>query len=145
MTIFERLREDHDKHRTLIGLVAKTHGDSEGRREMFERLRADMDAHAAAEERCFYSRLLEAGLTQEKGRHSVAEHKQLDDLLEKLAKMDYSNPQWLATFRKFEELALHHMDEEEHEVFQLAGKTLSEAEKLELVEEFDALKQEEAA
>ena len=32
-TIFERLREDHDKHRTLLDICAKTHGDSEGRKE----------------------------------------------------------------------------------------------------------------
>lgn len=145
MTIFERLRQDHDVHRRLLSLVVKTHGDSEGRRELFERLRADMDAHAAAEERCFYSRLMEAGLTQEKSRHSVAEHKELDDMLDELADMDFSSPHWLPSFRKFQECALHHMEEEEHEVFQMAGKTLSGLEKQSLVAEFDSLKQEEAA
>ena len=142
-TIFERIREDHDKHRTLLDLVEKTHGDSEGREELFARLKAELDAHAAAEERCFYSRIMEESLTQEKGRHSVAEHKTMDDQLKELCEMDYSNPNWIRKFRDFKECAEHHMEEEEREVFQLAGKVLSESEKTDMVAEFNQLKGEE--
>lgn len=144
-TIFERLREDHDKHRTLLDLVAKTHGNSEGRQELFERLRSEMSAHAAAEDRCFYARLIEERLTQEKGRHSVAEHKTLDDQLEELGEMDLSNPNWIRKFSEFRECAEHHMREEEREVFQLAGKVLSASEKTDLTQVFDTLKAEEMA
>lgn len=144
-TIFERIREDHDKHRTLLGLVEKTEGDSEGRRELFERLRNDMTAHANAEERCFYARLLEKDLTQEKGRHSVSEHHDLDCLLKELCELEYSSPQWLPKFRKLKKTAEHHMEEEEHIVFQMAGKVLTESEKRDLVRVFNTLKDEEMA
>lgn len=32
-TIFEEIRKDHEKQRTLLDLLTKTSGDSEGRRE----------------------------------------------------------------------------------------------------------------
>jgi hypothetical protein len=53
-TIFEALREGHDVQRTPIDLFVETTGDSEGRRELFTRVRRELAAHAGAEERYFY-------------------------------------------------------------------------------------------
>ena len=132
MNIFEALREDHDKQRTLIELLCKTHGDSDGRKELLQRLKQALTAHSAAEERHFYIPLIEQDLTQEKARHSIAEHHEMDEYLEKLEETDFSSSGWLATAEKLKERLLHHLEEEEHEVFQLAGKVLSESEKTEL-------------
>ena len=49
MTLFEALREDHDTQRTLLGLLIKTHGDSDGREELFEKVKKALTSHAAAE------------------------------------------------------------------------------------------------
>lgn len=137
MTIFESLRADHETQRTLVDLLAKTTGDSDGRNELFARLKREMEAHAGAEERYFYVPLMEHDLTQEKARHSVAEHKELDDLVEKLEEYDMSGPQWLQTAEELSHLLIHHLDEEEQEVFQLAGRALSEDEKSSLADEYD--------
>lgn len=128
-TIFEALREDHDTQRTLIDILVKTEGDSDGRNELFAKLRKELSAHAGAEERFFYVPLMEADLTQEAARHSVAEHKELDDLVEKLEGYDMSGPQWVQTARELRDRLLHHLDEEEKEVFPVAGKALAETEK----------------
>lgn len=136
MNIFEALREDHQKQRTLVELLAKTHGDSEGRDELFERLKAELEHHALAEERHFYVPLMDNDLTQEKARHSVAEHHELDELIEELEQTDYSSPGWLAAAKKLEERLIHHLDEEEHEVFQMAGKALSSSAKESLGHEY---------
>ncbi len=138
MTIFEALRADHETQRTLADLLTKTKGDSDGRNELFARLKRELEAHAGAEERYFYVPLMEHDLTQEKARHSVAEHKELDDLVEKLEEYDMSGSQWLQTAEELAHLLTHHLDEEEQEVFQLAGKALSEAEKTSLAGEYDA-------
>lgn len=135
-TIFEELRADHEKQRTLVDILVKTAGDSEGRRELFAKLRKELEDHAAAEERHFYVPLMEADLTQEKARHSVAEHHELDELLEKLEETDYSSSGWLPTAKKLAERLVHHLDEEEHEVFQMAGKVLDDAEQKELGAEY---------
>ena len=144
-TIFERLRNDHDKHRTLLNLCAKTHGDSEGREELFAKVRAELESHANAEERVFYAALMADELTQEKARHSVAEHKTLSDLITALEEMEFSNPNWVRKFDTLVENALHHMDEEEQEVFQLGGTVLSEKQKTAMVAAFDAEKAKELA
>lgn len=137
MDIFGALRESHEKQRTLIQLLLETEGDSDGRAELLERLKQELDDHAMAEERHFYVHLMERDLTQEKARHSVAEHQELDELVEKLEATDFSSPGWLATARKLADRLIHHLDEEEREVFQLAGKVLSEPEKESLAEDYE--------
>lgn len=136
MTIFEEIRADHDKQRTLVGLLVKTHGDSEGREELFHRLETALKDHEAAEERHFYVPLMEHDATQKEARHGVAEHHEIDELLNELEKTDYSSSGWLATAKKLKEKLLHHLEEEEHEFFQLAGKSLSESEKVTLGQKY---------
>lgn len=136
MTIFEALREDHDKQRTLIDLLCKTEGDSEGREELFGKVKAELTSHAAAEERHFYVPLMQHDLTQEKSRHSVAEHHEMDEMIEELESTDMSSPHWLAVAKKLQDQLHHHLDEEEQEVFQLAGKALSDEQKTSLAGDY---------
>ena len=135
-TIFEALRDDHETQRTLASILVETHGDSDGRREIFDKLRRELQAHAAAEERYFYVPLMESDTTQEQARHSVAEHKELDDYVEQLEGYDMSAPQWLLTARQLAERLVHHLDEEEVEVFPVAGRVLSDEEKASLAEHY---------
>ncbi|GAA5132624.1 hemerythrin domain-containing protein [Alloalcanivorax gelatiniphagus] len=132
MNLFEALRADHDTQRTLLDLLVKTHGDSEGREELFEKVKKELSAHAAAEERALYVPMMEQDLTQEKARHSVAEHHEIDELVEELENTDFSSPGWVATAKKLQHLVTHHLDEEEQEVFQLAGRALDEQAKTRL-------------
>ena len=136
MTLFEALREDHDTQRTLLGLLIKTHGDSDGREELFEKVKKALTSHAAAEERALYIPMMELDMTQEKARHSVAEHHEIDELVEELEDTDFSSPGWLAAARKLHDLVTHHLDEEEQEVFQLAGRALSDDAKASLADTY---------
>ena len=138
MTIFESIREDHETQRTLIDLVTKTAGASDGREELWARLKDELEAHAAAEERYFYVPLMEHDMTQDAARHSVSEHKELDDYAEQLDEYDMSGPQWIQTAKELCERLIHHLDEEEKEVFPVAGKVLSDAEKVSLAKEYRA-------
>ena len=136
MTLFEALREDHDTQRTLLGLLIKTHGDSDGREELFEKVKKALTSHAAAEERALYIPMMELDMTQEKARHSVAEHHEIDELVEELEDTDFSSPGWLAAARKLHDLVTHHLDEEEQEVCQLAGRALSDDAKARLADTY---------
>jgi hemerythrin-like domain-containing protein len=137
-TIFEAIRADHEKQRTLVDLLLKTSGDSDGRRELFARLKRELESHAGAEERFLYVPLMEHDATQEKARHSVSEHKELDDFVEQLEGYDMSAPQWIETARDLCGRLTHHLDEEEHEVFQLAGRYLDDADKTRLADDYAA-------
>jgi hemerythrin superfamily protein len=143
MDIFDVIRRDHEKHRTLVGLLVKTSGDSKGRRELFERLEAELSAHAKAEEMSLYASLMAEDDTVGKARHSVAEHKEVDDFLKDLRDTDRSSPGWLAAARDLRERLEHHMDEEEKQVFPLAGRIFSDEDKLRLATVFREEKEAE--
>ena len=138
MTIFEAIRDDHETQRTLIDLLVKTEGDSDGRVDLFDRLKRELTAHAAAEERYFYVPLMEVDLTQEHARHSVAEHKELDDFVEQLEGYEMDGSQWLQTAKQLADRLLHHREEEEKEVFPVAGKALTDDQKTSLADEYRA-------
>ena len=71
-------------------------------------------------------------MTQEQARHGIAEHHELDELIEELDGMDMSSPGWLLRARHLFERVDHHLAEEEHKVFQLAGKVLNDRQKARL-------------
>lgn len=144
MNIFEEIRADHEKMRTLIDILTKTHGSSEGREEIYPKLKDMLKVHADAEERYFYKPLFDSDLAQDKARHSVAEHHELDEYMEELDNTDMSSPGWIATAKKLGDRLIHHLDEEEHEVFQMAGKALTETEKSSLASDYRKMMDGEA-
>ena len=143
MNIFEALRKDHEIQRDLIKRLLETEGDSDDRKRIFLQLKEELENHAKAEEQHFYVPLMEKDLTQEKARHSVAEHHELDELIEELESTDMSSPGWLATAKTLGERLIHHLDEEEQEVFQMAGKALKEQQKDQLANGYQDKMEEE--
>lgn len=140
-TVFEELRADHEAHRNLMQIIATTHGDTEQRRMLFKQLRQDLIAHAEVEELTLYAEMLAVDSGREKAAHSIAEHQEMDELLDALDKMAFDNPHWLPTFKKLRHAVEHHEAEEEHEVFQVAGKILEEQQKFDLAIEFRSEKE----
>lgn len=125
-TIYETLKQDHDRHRKLLATIADTHGDSETRRKAWDEFFHDVSAHAAAEEETFYSKLIADEEGQPEGRHSVAEHKELDDMMEELNEIEFSSPAWLQKFKDMRHRYEHHIEEEEADIFPVAEDVLGE-------------------
>ncbi len=138
MNIFEALRSDHDLQRSLLDDLVNTSGDTEKRDQTFEELKKELAIHADAEERHFYVPLIDSDKTQEKARHSIAEHHEIDELIEELEDTEYSSSSWLKIAKQLKEKVEHHLDEEEHEVFQMAGKVLSEKQKSNLAKDYSS-------
>lgn len=134
--IFERLKQDHDRHRQLLAKIDDTKGDSEERRTLFETFRVEVTAHAAAEEESLYATMLAKPDLREDAQHSVSEHKEIDDFLEELDEMEFSSSGWLTRFRSMRERYEHHIDEEEEEMFPNAAKVLSTEEEARLADVF---------
>jgi len=137
MNIFEALRLSHDSQRTLAYQILETQGDSPERDRLYREMKRELAAHAAAEERTFYGPLIENDSSMAQARHGMAEHHEFDEMVMELDKVDYSSPGWIAQFRKLQEKVFHHLEDEEHAIFQLAGKVLSEAEKMELAKAYE--------
>lgn len=141
--IFEDLKADHDKHRKLLEQLGETKGASEERETLFEQLRKELQAHAAAEEESLYATMLRRPELRDEARHSVSEHKEIDDYLGELVETDMSSSAWLTKFKEMRHRYLHHIDEEEEEMFPEAAENLSAATEKELAEIFEARKPKE--
>lgn len=143
--IFARLKADHDRHRKLLAQIDATQGDSEERETLFEAFRVEVTAHAASEEMSLYATMLARPDLREDAQHSVSEHKEIDDMLTELYEMDFASTGWLTRFRTMKHRYLHHIDEEEEEMFPEAEKELSDARKKELIKIFEKEKPKEKA
>ena len=143
--IFARLKADHDRHRKLLKQIDATQGDSPEREELFETFRVEVTAHAASEEMSLYATMLAKPGLREDAQHSVSEHKEIDDMLTELYEMDFGSTGWLTRFRTMKDRYLHHIDEEEDEMFPAAEKGLSETKQKELAAIFDKEKPKEKA
>jgi hemerythrin superfamily protein len=84
------LKADHDRTATDCADRGYSRKDEE-RRELFEELRKELQAHAAAEEEALYSVMLANPELRDEARHSVSEHKEVDDLLGELTDKDPSS------------------------------------------------------
>jgi len=135
--IFADLKHDHDRHRSLLAKISETSGDSAERRDLFEQFTLDVAAHAAAEEESLYAAMLANPDLRDDARHSVSEHKEIDDFLAKLADIDMSSSAWLAKFKEMRHRYEHHIDEEEEEMFPAAAEELSDAEEARLATVFE--------
>ena len=136
MNIFEALRMSHDVQRMLVDQLIATQGNSPQRELLFRELTLELAAHAASEERFFYVPLIAHDMTQQPSRHGIAEHHQMDKLVADLQQTDFSSPGWLVTAKALHHKIYHHLEDEEKSVFQLAGKVLSESEKLSLAKDY---------
>ena len=128
-TIFKELRVDHDLQRELLDKLLVTQGESKERKDIFNELKEQLTKHAKFEERALYKPMLSRDNTQDKARHSIAEHKEIDDFIEELEELDMTSASWLTTAKKLDHRVRHHLDEEEKEIFVSAGIAFTEQEK----------------
>ena len=141
--IFDRLIQDHDKHRGLIKAIEATSGDSEERRALYEQFRTDAKAHASAEEVTLYAILMGEIEMREYARHAAADHHEIDDAIKEVDETDMGSSGWLAKFKALKETFLDHLKEEEETIFPDARKDLGAAKAIELRDAFNAIKPEE--
>ncbi|MDT0556293.1 hemerythrin domain-containing protein [Patiriisocius hiemis] len=131
-TIFEAIREDHDIQRNLCEKLLKTSGDSQERKELWDKLKIELKGHEVAEERHFYKPLIDNDMMIKHARHGIAEHHEIDELIEKIDDTEMDSSAWLTFAKQLSDKVHHHLEDEEHSFFQLAGKVFSEEQKTSL-------------
>ncbi|MEJ7928452.1 hemerythrin domain-containing protein [Ramlibacter sp. AN1015] len=148
MNIFDALRQSHETQRTLGARLLAADDGRGDRHRAFLNLKRELAAHETAEERYFYVPLWEHDETVDPSRHAIAEHHEMDEMVESLEEMQEGSPQWSELVHKLVHKIQHHLDEEENRFFQAAGRVLTEDQKLALAvqyrEEFDRLLDKES-
>jgi hemerythrin-like domain-containing protein len=136
MNIYDALRESHEAQRQLCANLLASEPDANTRKQLFKSLKVELEAHAAAEERFLYSPMMmeDAGLSV--SRHALAEHHEMEELMEELTTNDPTVQGWLTRAKALCDKVNHHLDEEEKVFFQLSGKILTDAQKTKLAKAY---------
>ncbi len=120
MKIYEAIKEDHNIQRDLCDKIIKTSGASKERKELWLELKRELEVHEVAEERYFYSALIDTDKMQEDARHGMAEHHEIDELIHELDDSDMSSAHWQELLGKLIEKVKHHLKDEEDDFFKKA-------------------------
>ncbi|HYF40983.1 MAG TPA: hemerythrin domain-containing protein [Ramlibacter sp.] len=147
MDIFAALLESHETQRAICKRLLAHIGEPEQRSQAFDELKAELAAHETAEERMFYVPLFAHDETVEASRHGIAEHHEMDEMVEDLEKAEQGSSEWLELVGKLVHRIEHHLKEEEEKWFPQAREVLSRRQVQELGEpyreEHDRLKEKE--
>ena len=141
MTIYEALKKDHRKLEGLLErLVHSADADDATRTSLIAQIRDELIPHSRAEEAVFYNSL--ATIDEAKGliRNGYAEHMEAETLLRTLQGLDAVGVEWTTVAKKLRDVILHHIEEEEGEIFTAAQQLLAEEEVIMMAEAFEEMK-----
>lgn len=138
MNIFEALRVSHEIQRALAAQLVSARTGKDARKRVFDDLKQELKAHETAEERCFYVPLFDHDVTVDASRHAIAEHHEMDEMIEDMDKLDPDGSAWMEHAKKLAHKIRHHLEEEENKFFQEAGKVLTAAQKTRLAKDYEA-------
>ncbi|MGK6318672.1 hemerythrin domain-containing protein [Sphingomonas sp. DT-204] len=141
--IFRDLKADHDKQRRMLKELGELRGDTKKRRMLFEEFRLELQSHAAAEEESLYAAMLADPKLREDARHSIAEHKEIDDVLGQMMELDSASDEWTERFFHMRRRYEHHIDEEEKEMFPAADRRFDGPTEYQLARTYEERKPEE--
>lgn len=141
--IYDVIKEEHDLHRSLMESLLNTEGDTSQRRQIYQTLRAELEAHAAAEEQTFYAELIAKKDGQNEARHSIVEHNTISKHIEELDEIEFSSTGWLNKFHALKHAVEHHLEEEENDIFSRARDVFSVETAQNMVSDFRARKTSE--
>ncbi|MFN2412917.1 MAG: hemerythrin domain-containing protein [Pyrinomonadaceae bacterium] len=122
----ELLKADHDKVEDLFEQV-KANEDGNNK-DLFRKIKFELDAHAHIEETIFYPHLLRTGDEELEKivREGIEEHRQAKMFLGELAGLSGDDDKFKAKLKVLMEDIEHHVEEEEGEMFPLVEDQVEE-------------------
>ena len=138
----EMLKADHAKVEKAFKEFEKMdRSDTETCREAVRSVCEDLKVHTTLEEEIFYPAVREAIEDEDLLNEAAVEHETAKMLIEQLENMEPDDPNYFATFTVLGEYVMHHVKEEEGEMFPQAKKA-KELDLEELGERMRARKEE---
>ncbi len=143
MLIYDTLKKDHEELKVLLNeLVMLNENEDDRRHSLIDEIRDELVPHARAEESVFYNSLRSLDAAKDIIMHSYKEHMEAETLLRTLQLQDKIDAKWKETAKKFREAILHHIEEEEGKIFNVARQLFTEEEAVMMSEAFEKLKPE---
>jgi len=120
----EMLKEDHAKvKKAFKEFESMDRSDTEACRQIVQTVCEDLKVHTTLEEEIFYPAVREAIEDEDLMNEASVEHETAKMLIEQLENMEPDDPNYYATFTVLGEYVMHHVKEEEGEMFPEAKKT----------------------
>lgn len=143
MQIYEVLRKDHEKVKTLLSeLVALDESGEKRRHDLIQQIRDELVPHSRAEESVFYNSLSAIDSAKDVVMHGYQEHMEAETFLRTLQAADKIDMGWKQTAKKLKEAVFHHIEEEENKIFTVAQHLFTDEEAVMMAEAFEQLKPE---
>jgi hemerythrin superfamily protein len=131
MNAIELLKDDHDKVDRLFQKVKATE-EGEEHKELFKKIKAELDAHTHIEEKIFYPRLKEEEELEDITLEGIEEHHQAKMFLRELSNLTEDSEKFEPKLKVLMEDITHHVQEEEGDMFLKVQKVIGEDELQEL-------------
>ena len=130
MNAIELLKADHD---TVDRLFQKVKATEEGEhKELFKKIKAELDVHAHIEEKIFYPRLKQEEELEDITLEGIEEHHQAKMFLRELAALSEDSEKFEPKLKVLMEDITHHVQEEEGIMFPKVEKIINASELEEL-------------
>ena len=117
-TAIDLLKEDHDKVKKAFKEFEKMdRSDTETCKQLIRAVCEDLRVHTTLEEEIFYPAAREAIEDEDIMNEAAVEHETAKMLIDQLENMGADDPNYYATFTVLGEYVMHHVKEEEGEMF----------------------------
>lgn len=118
------LKEDHDRVEKAFKEFEKLdREDTQTVRQLVATVCEELKVHTTVEEEIFYPAVRQAIGDEDLMNEASVEHETAKMLIEQLENMQPDDPNYCATFTVLGEYVMHHVEEEEGEMFPAAKKT----------------------
>lgn len=141
-TILTKIQEEHKELNELLDQVENSR-DYFRRLELFNRVKIQLVAHMAGEEKTIYTRFshdIKAPTSEKLVQISEREHHEIKEYLQRLNLINFGSTDWLGVFKLFKDTVKRHCDEEEVSMFSEAKEEFSREELIEIASEFEQAK-----
>ncbi len=126
MNAIELLKADH---KTVDRLFQKVKATEEGEhKELFKKIKAELDVHTHIEEKVFYPRLKEEEELEDITLEGIEEHHQAKMFLRELSNLTEDSEKFEPKLKVLMEDITHHVQEEEGQMFPKVEKVIGSAE-----------------
>ena len=139
MDIIQSIKKDHQEVKGIFERLINAKDKSAEKN--FSDLKNELIPHMKAEEKVFYSKLMDSE-HKEDILEGFEEHHASEMVLKDLEKTSMSDERWPAKLKVLKEMIEHHIKEEESKVLKIAQSSLDKSQLQQLGEKFDSSKEE---
>jgi hemerythrin superfamily protein len=135
--ILRHLAAEHGEVSTMMKSIANASPTSKTRDELFPELKKNLLAHAKAEEKVFYPALRRHSELEPMVERSLAQHRQVEEMLQQLSSGDKSSATWTNAFERMMHAVEQHVELEEEHIFPKAKDLTDGSERDQILSRFE--------